>query len=402
MVSLEILKKLTIKTPAKIVLVVMDGVGGLPHPETGKTELESAHTPNLDEIAKEGICGLMDPIVPGITPGSGPAHLALFGYDPIEYEIGRGVVEALGIGFDLQPTDVAARGNFATTDDKGIIVDRRAGRIETEKTQELCQMLQENIKLSEGEVFIRPGKMHRLVAIFRGENLSGELTDSDPQKEGKSPRPVTALSPEGRRTASLVNEFIEKARMLLKDRPRANILLLRGFAKHPQIPTMSDIYNLTPAAIATYPMYRGLAKLVGMEILSVGVSLKDEFEALKENYARFDFFYLHLKETDTAGEDGDFRRKVKVIEEFDCFLPIINELQPEVLIVTGDHSTPALLKAHSWHPLPFVLKSSWCIPDRITKFSERACRNGSLGRFSALSVMLLAMAHALKLGKYGA
>jgi len=402
MVGLEILKKLAIKSAAKIVLLVIDGVGGLPHPETGKTELESAHTPNLDKIAKEGICGLMDPIAPGITPGSGPAHLALFGYDPVKYEIGRGVLEALGIGFDLQPTDVAARANFAIMDDKGIIVDRRAGRIETEKTQELCRMLQENIKLSEGEVFIRPGKMHRLVAIFRGENLSGELTDSDPQKEGRPPRPVTALSSEGQRTASLVNEFIDKARILLKDCYPANMLLLRGFAKHPQIPTLSEIYNLTPAAITTYPMYRGLAKLVGMEILSTGLSLKDEFEALKGNYARFDFFYLHLKETDTAGEDGDFARKVKVIEEFDRLLPILDELQPEVLMVTGDHSTPARLKAHSWHPLPFVLKSSWCIPDGITKFSERACRNGSLGRFAALSVMPLAMAHALKLGKYGA
>lgn len=402
MMSLEILKTLAIGSPAKIILLVMDGVGGLPHPETGKTELESANTPNLDKITKEGICGLMEPIAPGITPGSGPAHLALFGYDPIEYQIGRGVLEALGIGFDLQPTDVAARGNFATGDEKGIIIDRRAGRIATEKTQELCQILQEKIKLSEGEVFIRPGKMHRLVVIFRGENLSGELTDSDPQKEGKPSRPVTALSPSAQKTASLANEFIEKTRPLLRDCHPANMLLLRGFAKVPQIPTMSDIYGLTPAAIATYPMYRGLSKLVGMEILPAGVSLKEEFETLKGHYPHFDFFYLHLKETDTAGEDGDFMRKVKVIEEFDRFLPIINELQPEVVIVTGDHSTPARLKAHSWHPLPFVLKSSWCIPDGITKFSERACRNGSLGIFPALSAMSLAMAHALKLGKYGA
>ncbi len=381
--------------------MVLDGLGGLPHPETEKTELETAQTPNLNSLAKKGICGLVEPISPGLTPGSGPAHLALFGYDPFRFTIGRGVLEALGIDFSLQEGDVAARGNFCTIDDEGVISDRRAGRISTEKCIELCQQLSQ-IEVNEIQLLVSPVKEHRFVIVFRGDNLCSELGDSDPQQVGLRPNRVVALAPEARETAALANEFIGKAKALLANSYPANMVLLRGFSQSPHFPSMSDVYKVKPAAIVTYPMYRGLAKLVGMEVVDSGDSIGEEFAALTRHYASHDFFFLHIKQTDTAGEDGDFLRKVQVIEEVDAALPQLLNLQPEVIVVTGDHSTPALLKAHSWHPVPFLLYSQWCRPDDVVEFSEPACAKGSLGRFPALEVMPLALANALKLTKFGA
>jgi len=381
--------------------VVLDGLGGLPHPETEKTELETAQTPNLNSLAKKGICGLVEPISPGLTPGSGPAHLALFGYDPFRFTIGRGVLEALGIDFSLQERDVAARGNFCTIDDEGVISDRRAGRISTEKCIELCQQLSQ-IKVNDIQLLVSPVKEHRFVIVFRGDNLCPELGDSDPQQVGLRPNQVVALAPEARETAALANEFIGKAKALLANSYPANMVLLRGFSQYPHFPAMSDVYKVKPAAIVTYPMYRGLAKLVGMEVVDSGDSIEEEFAALTRHYASHDFLFLHIKQTDTAGEDGDFLRKVQVIEEVDAALPQLLNLQPEVIVVTGDHSTPALLKAHSWHPVPFLLYSQWCRPDDVVEFSEPACAKGSLGRFPALEVMPLALANALKLTKFGA
>ncbi len=381
--------------------MVIDGLGGLPHPETEKTELETAQTPNLNSLAKKGICGLVEPISPGLTPGSGPAHLALFGYDPFRFTIGRGVLEALGIDFPLQEGDVAARGNFCTIDNEGIISDRRAGRISTEKCIELCQQLSQ-IKVNEIQLLVSPVKEHRFVIVFRGDNLCPELGDSDPQKVGLRPNQIVALSPEARETAALANEFIGKAKAILANSYPANMVLLRGFSQYPHFPTMNEVYKLRPAAIVTYPMYRGLAKLVGMEVVGSGDSIEEEFAALTRHYASHDFFFLHIKQSDTAGEDGDFLRKVQVIEEVDAALPQLLNLQPEVIVVTGDHSTPTLLKAHSWHPVPFLLCSRFCRPDDVVEFSERACAKGSLGRFPALEVMPLALANALKLTKFGA
>jgi 2,3-bisphosphoglycerate-independent phosphoglycerate mutase len=401
MVSLEQIKEISLSSPSKIALVVIDGLGGLPHPETRKTELEAARTPNLDRLAKEGICGLTDPISQGITPGSGPAHLALFGYDPLRFIIGRGVLEALGIDFELEKGDVAARGNFCTVNDEGFLLDRRAGRISTEKCTELCQQLNK-IKIDEAQLFVSPVSGHRFVIIFRGDNLGAELSDSDPQQIGMMPNQIVALSPKARKTAALANEWVAKAKAALADSHPANMVLLRGFSQHPHFPSMSEVYKLKPAAIAAYPMYRGLAKLVGMEILGSGNSIEEEFIALGQYYADYDFFFLHIKQTDTAGEDGDFWRKVQAIEEVDAALPRLINLQPEVIVVTGDHSTPALLKGHSWHPVPFLLYSRWCRPDDVAEFSERACAKGSLGRFPALEVMPLALANALKLTKFGA
>jgi 2,3-bisphosphoglycerate-independent phosphoglycerate mutase len=395
------MSKLSRTSPSKIVLLIMDGVGGLPHPQTGKTELESARKPNLNRIAKESVCGLIDPVSPGITPGSAPGHLAIFGYDPVQFNIGRGVAEALGIDAKLKPDDIAARGNFCTIDNQGIITHRRAGRISTEKNARLCRLLSD-IVIEGADISVLPVKEHRFVLIFRGEGLSPELGDSDPQQIGLPPRKIEALAPEAQRTADIANEFVSQARNILRSEAPANMVLLRGFSRRPHIPSMSEIYKLKPAAIATYPMYRGLARLVGMRVLSGGETIAEQLNSLNRHYADYDFFFVHFKTTDTKGEDGDFRAKVQAIEELDGALPSLLNLSPDVLIITGDHSTPATLAMHSWHPVPFMLKSKWCRPDDVAEFSERACLAGGMGRFPATEIMPLAMAHALKLDKFGA
>jgi 2,3-bisphosphoglycerate-independent phosphoglycerate mutase len=395
------MKRLSRSSTSKIVLLVMDGVGGLPHPETDKTELESARKPNLNAIAKDSLCGLIDPVSSGITPGSAPGHLAIFGYDPVRYEIGRGVVEALGIDFELKPDDIAARGNFCTVDERGVITDRRAGRLATEKNTELCRALG-GIRVKGADISVLSVKEHRFVLILQGEGLSPHLSESDPQQTGVAPRKIQALSPQGERTAEIANKFVSEASRLLRGESPANMILLRGFSRRPDIPSIPEIYKLMPAAIAAYPMYRGLARLVGMEVLPGNENMKDQLDSLRRHYADYDFFFLHFKRTDAGGEDGDFRAKVKAIEELDDVLPDLLSLNPDVLIVTGDHSTPATLAMHSWHPVPFMLKSRWCRADDVAEFSERACLTGGLGRFPATDIMPLAMANALKLDKFGA
>lgn len=395
------MKKISRTSPSKIVFLIIDGVGGLPNPETGKTELESARKPNLNRIARDSLCGLIDPVGPGITPGSAPGHLAIFGYDPVQYNIGRGVAEALGIDVKLKPDDIAARGNFCTVDDKGIITHRRAGRLSTDKNTLLCRLLN-NIAIDGAEISVLPVKEHRFVLILRGEALSSELTDSDPQQVGLAPKKIEALSPQAQKTARIVNGFVSQAKSLLQGKAPANMVLLRGFSRRPDIPSIPEIYKLKPAAIAAYPMYRGLARLVGMQVLPGGESITEQLNSLRRYYADYDFFFVHFKSTDTRGEDGDFRAKVQAIEELDKALPGLLSLDPEVLIITGDHSTPATLAMHSWHPVPFMLKSKWCRPDDVTEFSERACLAGGMGRFPATEIMPLAMANALKLDKFGA
>lgn len=401
MIGFEHMKQISRTSPSKIVLLVIDGLGGLPHPKTGKTELESAKKPNLNRIARDSLCGLIDPVSPGITPGSAPGHLAIFGYDPVKYNIGRGVVEALGIDLELKSDDIAARGNFCTVDDKGIITDRRAGRIPTEKNTELCHSLN-NIAIDGAEISVLPVKEHRFVLILRGEALSPELADSDPQQAGLASRKIEALSPQAQKTAGIANEFVSQARSLLQGEPSANMVLLRGFSHRPDIPNIPEIYKLKPAAIATYPMYRGLARLVGMQVLPGGENITEQLNSLRLHYTDYDFFFVHFKSTDARGEDGNFQAKVQAIEKLDNALPGLLSLDPEVLIITGDHSTPATLAMHSWHPVPFMLKSKWCRPDNVAEFSERACLAGGMGRFPATEIMSLAMANALKLDKFGA
>jgi 2,3-bisphosphoglycerate-independent phosphoglycerate mutase len=393
---------LVIPGTTKIVLLVLDGLGGVPLEPGGMTELETARTPHLDALARDGICGLHDPVGPGITPGSGPAHLALFGYDPLEHQVGRGVLEALGIGFELQAGDVAARGNFCTVDEKGLITDRRAGRIPTEKGAQLVDLLR-SIVLPGVQTFVEPVKEYRLVVIIRGEDLAGPLTETDPQRLGVAPLAVKALRPEAERTAALFNQWIAQAREILADQHPANMVTLRGLDKNPGLPSMEQLYGLRSAAVAVYPMYRGAARLVGMTVLPTGETVQEELETLRAHWGEYDFFFVHVKKTDSAGEDGDFERKVSLIEEVDkLVIPAILRLLPDVLVVTGDHSTPAMLRSHSWHPVPVLLYSRHCRSDSSTSFSERDCARGALGRFPATNIMPLALANALRLTKFGA
>lgn len=396
----KIVKELSIETNSKIILLVIDGLGGLPM--KGKTELEAAHTPNLDSLAAESTCGLTDPVFMGITPGSGPAHLSLFGYDPTKYILGRGILEALGVGVSVGKNDLVARGNFAILKDD-LIVDRRAGRIPTSDNEKLCQRLNSFLKTKDGtKITLYPVKEHRFVVKFSGKGLSDALTDADPQKENK-PRVYTQpLSQEASKAAETVNTFLDEVTEFLKNSPKANTILLRGFSKFPSLPTMEELYKLRPAAIVNYPMYKGLAKLVGMKIINVGQEMNDLFNALEKNYNYYNFFYVHVKKTDSAGEDGNFLAKKEAIEETDKFIPRLLALQPEVLVVTSDHSTPSLLKAHSWHPNPFILHSRTAQTDKTTLFSEKECSMGYLGRFQAVYTMPLMLAHAGKLKKYGA
>ena len=403
-VSTELFARLAQKTDSKIVLIVCDGLGGLPNPETGLTELETARTPNLDALARRSNLGYAELVGAGITPGSGPGHLSMFGYDPIEYQVGRGALSAVGIEFPIQPDDVAARMNFCTIDEQGLLVDRRAGRIPTELATRLAEQLQQQVHLDGVEIFVRPEMDYRGVVVFRGAGLSDRLSDSDPQVVGVPPLEVKPLEadPAAERTAALANEFIAQARRALADERPANMVLLRGFAHPPRLPSLKEQFQLDGAAIAIYPMYRGLAALAGMTLLPTGKTMEAELETLRENWDRFDFFFVHFKYTDSAGEDGDFARKVQVIEEIDGLIPTVLELGPDVLAITGDHSTPSILKAHSWHPVPFLLYSKWCLPDDAERFTERAARRGSLGHFHATQAMGLMLANALKLLKFGA
>jgi len=398
----EFIAPLLNSSSTKILLLVLDGLGGLPVERGGSTALEAASTPHLDKLASEGICGLHRPIGPGITPGSGPAHLALFGYDPQKYVVGRGVLAALGIGFDLQPQDVAARGNFCTLDESGLVKDRRAGRISTVKNRELCSLL-EGITLPGVEFFIKTVKEHRFLLVLRGEGLSGHIADTDPQEIGKKPLEPKPSSPEGARAAALTSTFVEQASDMLKDHFPANMVLLRGFSQRPAWPQFDEVFGLKAAAIAAYPMYLGMARLIGMKVFPSANTFNDELAMMGKNWKKYDFFYIHVKGPDSAGEDGDLDRKIRLIEEVDEYIPRIQDLDPDVVIVTGDHSTPAVLKSHSWHPVPVLLWSRHCRPDSVDRFGERACLSGGLGPcFPAVDLMPIALANAFRLDKFGA
>lgn len=387
-----------------MVLCVVDGLGGIPHPDFGgKTELEAAKTPNLDALAQKSTLGLMIPVNYGITPGSGPGHIALFGYDPEELVIGRGVLEALGVGMELHEGDIAARANFATKNAEGIVTDRRAGRISTEECQRLVQRLQESIQTIEDvEVLLKAGKEHRFVMVLRGKDLGDNLRDTDPQKEGFPPYEPKGFDAPSEKTARIVKKFLEKAEEIIKNEPRANAVLLRGFSKSPILEKFPERYGVRALAIAVYPMYKGIARLFGFDTPDVEGDLRNEIELLKSRWHEYDFFFLHYKDTDKAGEDGDFSRKVACIEYFDSLLPEILSLSPDVLVITGDHSTPSLLKGHSWHPSPVLLYSPYGGVPTGTRFTERECASGYLGHFPARALMGLILASALRLGKFGA
>ena len=385
----------------KIVLLVADGLSGLPHPETGLTELETARTPNLDALARESSCGLHVPIAAGITPGSGPAHMALFGYDPVRYKIGRGVLEALGIGFDLRQGDVAIRVNFATVDAEGRITDRRAGRIPTEKCEELTARL-DQIQLPLVEVFVRPVKEHRAVIVLRGGGLAGGLKDTDPQATGVPPLPIEITDGVQEKTADLLNAFLGAAGELLKDEPAANAITMRGIAALEEIPSVGERFGIRAAALAGYPMYRGVAGLVGMDVLTK-VETADEVEkALRAAYPDYDFIFVHFKKTDSTGEDGSFDAKVAATEELDEVVARVRGVDPDVLMVTGDHSTPSAMAMHSWHPVPVLVRAASARVDEVATFGESSCLRGSLGTVRGVDLMPLMLAHAGRLAKFGA
>lgn len=397
----DLVRSLAEKNQSKILLLVADGIGGLPQQPGGPTELEAAKTPNLDRLAKAGVLGSMIPVKLGITPGSGPGHLGLFGYDPLKFVIGRGVLEATGIGFEVGPNDVAIRCNFCTLGPDRTITDRRAGRIPTEQSGPLAISLRQ-VKIPGVEVFVEPVQEHRFAVIFRGEGLGGHVEDTDPQKTGVPPLDPVATEPGSQRTAEIAKHFIAQAEKILAGQPKANGLTMRGFSVKPALPTYEQVYKLKAAAIAVYPMYKGLARLVGMQIVGKPKTLAEEIDVLQQAWKDFDFFFVHFKYTDSRGEDGNFAEKVKMIEALDAIVPRIEALKPDVLIVTGDHSTPAALKSHSWHPVPVLLSAATCRPDACQSFGETEAAHGGLGHFEAVYLMPLALAHAGRLAKFGA
>jgi 2,3-bisphosphoglycerate-independent phosphoglycerate mutase len=397
----QLVRELKTQNSSKIVLLVADGLGGLPIEPGGPTELEAAKTPNLDALAKRGVQGSLYPVGPGITPGSGPGHLSLFGYDPVRHLIGRGALEATGVGFKLGPNDVAARCNFCTLDAAGKISDRRAGRIPTEESAPLAIKLRQ-VKIAGVEIFVEPVKEHRFVVVFRGEGLGGNVADTDPQQTGVPPLDPVAHDEASRRTAQIAKEFVVKAQKLLADQKKANGLTMRGFSAAPVIDSYEEVYGLRAAAIAVYPMYKGLAQLVGMTVVGSPATLAEEIDVLEKAWPDYDFFFVHFKYTDSRGEDGNFAEKVRMIEQFDAIVPRVAALGPTVLIVTGDHSTPARLAGHSWHPVPTLLVADTCRPDGLPAFGEKHAIHGGLGHFRGIDLMPLALAHAERLGKFGA
>jgi 2,3-bisphosphoglycerate-independent phosphoglycerate mutase len=403
----EIYSKLTLSTGAKLALVVLDGVGDIATREQGyMTPLEAARTPNLDAITRDASQGRMIPVAPGITPGSGPGHLGLFGYDPLEFEVGRGVIEALGLGLELKAGDVAARANFCTLNEQGIVTDRRAGRIETSVCEELCEVLSSKIKkIGDSEIIIKAGKGHRFVVVFRGKGMEGPLTDADPHREGApipGAEPADSKSARQKKTAKLLAEFYKQALPLISKRKPANGFLMRGIAHQPAIPLFQERYGMKAASLAIYPMYKGLAQLVGMAKIEGPQTIQEQFERYLAEHDNFDFFFIHYKYTDMHGEDGNFEAKKQAIEEFDAALPILLQKRPDVLAITGDHSTPCALKGHSWHPQPILLASPFAGSDKLQRFTETGANTGSLGLFEAKYLIRLMQANACMFDKFGA
>ena len=388
----------------KIIFLVLDGLGGLPHPETRRSELETADIPNLDRLAARSSCGRAQIVDPGVTPGSGPGHLALFGYPPLEIEFGRGALEALGSDFDLQSGDLAARANFATVDDEGIVHDRRAGRPSDEENRRLCARL--SAGFADGvdgvRVFVLPGKEHRFTVVFRGADLAPQLNDNDPQREGRPLLDIRPQQPQATRSAEVVGDFLRRAREILRDEPVANGMLLRGFSGLPNLMPFKQRYGLTAGVIAAYPMYRGVARLVGMDVLGEPKDWEAELALLEEKLPEYDFIYIHYKGTDTAGHSGDFTEKVEHFQIVDATIPRILTLRPEVLVITGDHSTPCIHKEHSWHPVPTLIHSPLALPQNHAVFTEIGAAGGDLGTFPATHLLPLALAHASHLDKFGA
>ncbi len=402
----QVWKDLARSNGKKIVYVIMDGLGGLGDSISGETELQVAHTPNLDHLAKQSSCGLLETVGPGITPGSGPGHLALFGYDPFKWTIGRGILSALGIDFPLQKGDIATRINFASTDTQGNVIDRRAGRINDKTNHRLCNKILNNINLKiNGEIYLKTVSEHRAVLILRGKNLGGDVTDTDPQRTDVPPLDPKAKDEASQKTVDLIIDFIAQVAEILSDEEKANTILFRGFDKYNPIPTIKDQFGLNGLCVAEYPMYRGLSRLLGIDLTKPPTGLENAFELFRDSYLSAnekDFFFFHIKGTDSSGEDGDFSRKVEILENIDHLMPLVFNVDPDVLVITADHSTPATMGKHSWHPVPVLIHSEFSRVDDVNAFNESSCLHGSLGIRPGLHLMGLALAHANRLRKYGA
>lgn len=402
--TMDLISKLAVPGSSKLVLLVFDGLGGLDNAGQG-TALEAAKVPNLDQLAADSVTGFQIPVAQGVTPGSGPAHLSLFGYDPLRFQIGRGVLEALGVDFHLQPGDVPARINFCTLDGEGKISDRRAGRIPSEEGARVIEKLAAAVKISGVEVHLRHVKEYRAAMVLRGGGLGGAIEDTDPQAVGKAPLSATPKVDDSanRKTCDLLNEFLRQAREILADEPKANMLTLRGIDLYEPLPSFQELYHLNPTSIAVYPMYKGVSRLAGMTVQEHGQeTIADQIEILRKVWDDFDYFFIHVKKTDSYGEDGNFEGRVSVLEEVDPFVAKMRELKPDVIAVTGDHSTPSPLKSHSWHPVPLMIYSDCCRPDRVSAYNETALLAGGLGTIHATSILPLMLANGKRLTKYGA
>lgn len=405
----------------KVVLLILDGVGDVITRDQPRTPLDRAVTPNLDALAARSALGRIVPVAQGVTPGSGPGHLALFGYDPAapETDIGRGVLEALGVGMDVGRGDVLARGNFATADAAGELTDRRAGRPSNDENRRLVAKMQESLdgeglggEEQEGvEARLHAGEGHRFVLRLRGDGLSAELRDTDPQATGVPPKPPAAdgdsPSREARRTVGLVQRVVAAMERALADEEKANRALLRGFSSLPHLAPMNELYRLRCGAFAGYPLYRGVASVCGMDVVECGKGMGEVVDAVARHWEDFDYFFLHLKKPDMAGEDGDADAKARAIEAADAEIPRLMGLGsgghgPAALAITGDHSTPAPMAAHSWHPVPLLLHSRNCFVDEARRFTELEAIRGHVGTIPSMHLMGLLLANAGRLAKYGA
>ena len=379
--------------------MVVDGLGGMADERQG-TELEDASTPHLDDLAAGGVTGLLEPVGPGITPGSGPGHLALFGYDPVRFVLGRGALSAAGLGVPLHPGDVAARGNLCTLDAEGTVVDRRAGRISDEEGRRVVARLDEEVAGAE----FHHEKGHRVLVVFRGDGprppdrRHGPAGDRRPAAGPPSPR--SGGGGHRRRSSSAT---LEEVRRVLADEPAANGLLLRGFDTQRALPSFRERTGMRAAAVAVYPMYRGIAALLGFDVLGPPADLSEQVRLLEKHREDADLFFVHVKDADAAGEDGDRAAKIAAIERVDdAILDLIAAADPGVVAVTGDHATPSQMAAHSWHPVPVLVHGPRCGRDETDRFGERWCRAGGLGTRPSTDLLPILMANAGHLAKYGA
>jgi 2,3-bisphosphoglycerate-independent phosphoglycerate mutase len=395
------LRDLATPADSRILLVVLDGLGGMADGEHG-TELEDADTPNLDRLAAEGVTGLLEPVGPGITPGSGPGHLALFGYDPLEHLLGRGALSAAGLDVELRPGDVAARGNLCTIDGDGTVSDRRAGRPPDEDARRVVALLSERVRVEGVDLEFHHERGHRFLLVLRGSGLDPRVGDTDPQHTGVPPLPPEALDAAAEPTARLAAAVVAGAASALRDEPVANGILLRGFDSLRALPSFADRTSMRAAAVAVYPMYRGIARILGFDVLGPPADLAEELTLLEKHWDEADFFFLHHKDADAAGEDGDRAAKIRAIERLDAVVPDLVALGPDVIAVTGDHATPAQMAAHSWHPVPVLVRGPICGRDDVDRFGERWCRSGGLGRRPSRELLPILMANAGRLAKYGA